>query len=248
MLNDGRRDPTRQAPGRLQQPVQVRLGALRQKLPHPPARRRMGKPQQPTRPRVRTQPVQIGQRPAARRKRRHQRPKRLAVRRPATPNLDRHALRQIPEKTQTLRRQGQGGTAPEAGQTGVRELVLNLQRAGCCACHRRTCRVVCVQPAFCRKNPCTVRLSKHFNDFLSGDQGPLFAGLTNAVCALCMDTTICRNGDFDASCNACGSVYDGQLAGAHKALRPHLPRGPNAKEHRPIPHRKKQPGGHGTGL
>ena len=109
--------------------------------------------------------------PATRRQRRRQRPKRLAVRRPAPPNLDRHALRQVPEKTQPLRRQGQGGPAPEARQAGVRELVLNLQRAGCCACHRRTCRVVFVQPAFCRKNPCTVRLSKHFNDFLSGIGG-----------------------------------------------------------------------------
>ena len=117
MPNDGRRDPTHQAPGR------------------------------------------------------RQRPRRLAVPRPATPGLDRHALRQIPERTQPLRRQGQRGAAPETGQAGVRELAPNLQRAGRCACRRRTCRVVFAQPAFCRKNPCTVRLSKHFNDFLSGDQG-----------------------------------------------------------------------------
>ena len=160
MPNDGRRDPTRQAPGRLRQPVQARLGALRQELPHPPARRRMGKPQQPARPRVRAQPVRIGQRPA--------------VRRPATPGLDRHPLRQIPERTRPPRRQGQRGAAPETGQAGVRELAPNLQRAGCCACRRRPCSVVFAQPAFCRKNPCTVRLSKHFNEFLSGDQGCVF--------------------------------------------------------------------------
>ena len=89
-------------------------------------------------PRVRPQLVQVGQR--------------LAVRRPAPPNLDRHALRQIPEKTQTLRRQGQGGPAPEARQAGVRELVFDFQRAGGATCSSAHLQGVFVQPAFCRKN------------------------------------------------------------------------------------------------
>ena len=71
---------------------------------------------------------------------------------PCAANLGRHALRQVPEKTQPLHRQGQGGTAPEAGQTNVRELVLNFQRAGCCACRRRTCRVFLFNRHFAGKN------------------------------------------------------------------------------------------------
>ena len=105
--------------------------------PHPLARQRMAQSQQPTGRRVRPQLVQTGQRPAARR----QRPKGLAVRRPAPPNLDRHALRQIPTRPNRSAVRAKAEQPPKPVKRASVNSCPTFSGRRCYACHRRTCRV-----------------------------------------------------------------------------------------------------------